>query len=184
MRDFTTKTYMSLLEALKDQAYCFLTFRRFIVRSEEKMITLRHDVDLKPKNSLEIARLERNMGIKASYYFRAAPVSWDEGIIRKVAEMGHEVGYHYETMETCRGDVVKAYEEFCRNLGNFRKIASIDTVCMHGSPLSKWDNRDLWETYDYRDYGIIAEPYFDVDFNEVLYLTDTGRRWDDSLREG
>ena len=32
--------------------------------------------------------------------------------------------------------------------------------------------------YDYRDYGIIAEPYFDVDFDEVFYLTDTGRRWD------
>jgi hypothetical protein len=28
------------------------------------------------------------------------------------------------------------------------------------------------------DFGIIAEPYFDVDFKEVLYLTDTGRRWD------
>ena len=51
---------------------------------------------------------------------------------------------------------------------------------MHGSPLSKWDNRDLWKRYDYRDFGIIAEPYFDVDFNEVLYLTDTGRRWNNS----
>ena len=30
----------------------------------------------------------------------------------------------------------------------------------------------------YRDYGIIGEPYFDVDFSKVLYLTDTGRRWD------
>jgi len=49
---------------------------------------------------------------------------------------------------------------------------------MHGSPLSKWDNRDLWERYDYRDFGIIAEPYFDLDFDEVFYLTDTGRRWD------
>ncbi len=26
--------------------------------------------------------------------------------------------------------------------------------------------------------GIIGEPYFDVDFSKVLYLTDTGRRWD------
>lgn len=32
--------------------------------------------------------------------------------------------------------------------------------------------------YDYRNYGIIAEPYFDLDFSKVLYLTDTGRRWD------
>ena len=28
------------------------------------------------------------------------------------------------------------------------------------------------------DYGIIGEPYFDIDFNEVFYLTDTGRKWD------
>jgi hypothetical protein len=48
---------------------------------------------------------------------------------------------------------------------------------MHGSPLSKWDNRDIWERYNYRDYGIIAEPYFDVDYSKVFYITDTGRAW-------
>ena len=26
--------------------------------------------------------------------------------------------------------------------------------------------------------GIIGEPYYDVDFDTVFYLTDTGRRWD------
>ena len=51
---------------------------------------------------------------------------------------------------------------------------------MHGSPLSKFDNRDLWHDYNYRDFGIIGEPYFDVDYSEVLYFTDTGRRWDNS----
>ena len=48
---------------------------------------------------------------------------------------------------------------------------------MHGSPLSKWDNRLIWNKYDYCNYSIIGEPYFDIDFNKVLYLTDTGRRW-------
>ena len=49
---------------------------------------------------------------------------------------------------------------------------------MHGSPLSKWDSRAIWQKYDYRALGITAEPYFDVDFNNTFYLTDTGRRWD------
>ena len=49
---------------------------------------------------------------------------------------------------------------------------------MHGSPRSKYDNKLLWKYYNYRDYGIIGEPYFDVNFDEVFYLTDTGRRWD------
>jgi len=49
---------------------------------------------------------------------------------------------------------------------------------MHGSPMSRWDSRLLWKYYDYKDFGITGEPYFDVDFDKVMYLTDTGRRWD------
>jgi hypothetical protein len=48
---------------------------------------------------------------------------------------------------------------------------------MHGSPMSKYDNRLLWIKYDYRAYGIIGEPYFDVDFSGAAYYTDTGRMW-------
>ena len=48
---------------------------------------------------------------------------------------------------------------------------------MHGSPLSKYDNRMIWEKYDYKELGIIGEPYFDVDYKEVFYITDTGRKW-------
>ncbi|MGK9369469.1 hypothetical protein ACSSWA_11265 [Melioribacter sp. Ez-97] len=53
----------------------------------------------------------------------------------------------------------------------------VKTICMHGSPLSKWDNKKVWEKYDYKEFGIIGEPYFDINWKEVLYLTDTGRRW-------
>jgi len=52
---------------------------------------------------------------------------------------------------------------------------------MHGSPMSKYDNRDLWKKYDYKKLGIFAEPYFDINFNELYYITDTGRRWDGHL---
>jgi hypothetical protein len=52
-------------------------------------------------------------------------------------------------------------------------------MCMHGSPFSRFDNRSLWEKYDYRKYGIIGEPYLDIDYSRVLYITDAGRRWND-----
>jgi hypothetical protein len=29
----------------------------------------------------------------------------------------------------------------------------------------------------YQDFGIIGEPCFDVDYTQVFYLTDTGRKW-------
>jgi hypothetical protein len=71
-----------------------------------------------------------------------------------------------------------AIESFNKNLERLRVIVPVKTICMHGSPLSRWDSRLLWKYYDYHDFGIIGEPYFDVNFDEVLYLTDTGRRWD------
>ena len=33
------------------------------------------------------------------------------------------------------------------------------------------------QTRDYKALGIAGEPYLDVDFTQVFYLTDTGRRW-------
>jgi hypothetical protein len=35
----------------------------------------------------------------------------------------------------------------------------------------------MWKKFNYNDYGIIGEPYFDIDYSKVLYLTDTGRSW-------
>jgi hypothetical protein len=43
--------------------------------------------------------------------------------------------------------------------------------------LSKYDSKDIWKHYSYKDLGIIGEPYFDMDFDDFFYLTDTGRCW-------
>ena len=71
----------------------------------------------------------------------------------------------------------RAYELFCVELEMFRKIVPVSTVCMHGSPRAKYDNKMIWVKYDYRELGIVGEPYFDVEWNVFGYLTDTGRRW-------
>ncbi len=127
-----------------------------------------------------MAQVENKFCVKGTYYFRGIRSAYKEHIIRQIANLGHEIGYHYEEMDLVNGDTQKAIDLFEDNLGRLRNIYPVKTICMHGSPLSKYDNRDLWKKYDYRDYGIIGEPYFDIDFNEVLYLTDTGRRWNTS----
>ena len=176
--DFTIKKYKKLLHALQDAGYEFQTFESFLKMPAERVVILRHDVDLLPANSLAFAKIQAEKGIKGSYYFRAVPESWDDNIIREISKLGHEIGYHYENLTVTNGDVDKAYEDFKTNLEKLRKLAPVSTICMHGSPRSQWDSKDIWKKYDYRQLGIIGEPYFDVDFDEVFYLTDTGRRWD------
>ena len=162
--DFTLSKYSELLDALK--AYEF------------ERLTLRHDVDLKPLNSLRTAQMEAEKGLRGIYYFRAVPESWDEDIIKLIAMLGHEIGYHYESLTTCNGDVDKAYATFCTNLKKLREIVPVRSICMHGSPRSPFDSKDIWKKYDYHELDIENEPYLDTDFSKVFYLTDTGRRWD------
>ncbi|MDD4428841.1 MAG: hypothetical protein PHG64_10690 [Paludibacter sp.] len=121
------------------------------------------------------------MGIVGTYYFRKVSQSYNVAIIKEIVALGHEVGYHYETMDTCKGNLDKAYNEFCRNLEQFRKVTPVKTISMHGSPMSPYDNREIWKKYDCKKLGIIAEPYFDINFNQLYYITDTGRRWDGHL---
>ncbi len=176
--DFTIETYISLLKQLISSKYKFDTFRDYLEQSSEKAVILRHDVDLLPQNSLRFAKIQSNLGIKGTYYFRAVPESWDEDIIKEIEALGHEVGYHYENMDTSNGDVDKAWDDFRYHLDKLRKLVEVKTICMHGSPRSKFDNKEIWNKYDYRSLDIIGEPYYDVNFDEVFYLTDTGRRWD------
>ncbi len=176
--DFTTSTFQTLLESLQQQGFSFQTFAEYIEQQKEKTVILRHDVDRLPYNALKTAQIENESGIKGSYYFRIIPESFNETVIKKIAGLGHEIGYHYEDLTISKGNIDKAYDSFCGNLEKLQKLYSVKTICMHGSPISKWDSRDIWKKYDYKKLGIIGEPYFDIDFNNVFYLTDTGRCWD------
>ena len=175
--DFTLQKYTDLLCALKDAKYNFQTFNDFLKQGKKKVIVLRHDVDNLPENSLGFAEIQSELGIQGTYYFRIVPQSFNSKIIQRISDLGHEIGYHYETMDTSKGNIDHAYKEFCQNLEIFRKLVPIDTISMHGSPMSKFDNRAIWNKYDYKNLGLKGEPYFDIDFNSVCYITDTGRRW-------
>ena len=161
--DFTLIKYQELLVALKKSGVSF---------------RLRHDVDMLPQNSLQTAQIENALGLSSTYYFRMVPESYNEDAIKSISRLGHEIGYHYESLTTCNGDMEAAYNDFCKNLEKLRTLVPISSICMHGSPRSKWDSRDLWNHYDYHVLGIDHEPYFDTDFATTLYLPDTGRRWD------
>lgn len=190
MKDFDLNIYANLLDVIKVKGYNFFTFDLY-KQINGKGVILRHDVDLLPENSARMAKLEASYGIKGTYNFRIVPESFNMKVITEIAALGHEIGYHYEEMDTvykgkgqgAKGKVKEkdlvdeAYDLFCKNLSKIREIADVKTICMHGSPLSPFDNKAIWKKYDYRELGITGEPYFDMDFNEFAYLTDTGRRW-------
>ncbi len=179
MRDFTLNLYKELLSEFLGAGYSFFTFEDWCLgKAEGKYIILRHDVDEMAKNALYMALLENQLGIRATYNFRIVRQSDDPVIIKKIADWGHEIGYHYEDLATAEGDYEKAIVSFRRNLAHFRTFYPVKTVSMHGSSTSVYDNRDLWKKYDFRLEGLIGEPYLSINFNEIYYISDTGYCWD------
>jgi len=178
--DFTLKKYNKLCQTIVSSEYVPLTVHKYLTLDySDKCIILRHDVDRAIARAMDMAQLEHEYNIASTYYFRHTEDVFHPEIMRKIADMGHEIGFHYEVMDKAKGNAEKAIEIFRQELEDMRAVAEVATVCMHGNPLASWSNRDLWDKYDLNDFGIIGEPYLSLDYNKMLYLTDTGRTWAD-----
>jgi len=230
LRDFTIKRYKELLQTLTKKGFSFTQVGEYdanlTMRSDAKrFVILRQDVDRLPGSSLAFARIQKEMGVRSTFYFRSVSQSFNPEIIEAIVALGHEIGYHYEDLslaaqklkastfalratadregggrkalidEETKGQrannlepetrnlklaLEAGIESFGRNLEMLRKYAAVRTICMHGRPMSRWDSRLLWKYYDCKDFGIELEPYFDLNMEYMLYLTDTGRRWNGS----
>ncbi len=180
MRDFTFEMYKKLCSEMKNSKYTPITVEQYcrgLEESQEKFIIMRHDVDRKPENALKLAQIEKDFNIKSTYYFRMHPKVFLPPIIQEISSMGHEIGYHYEVLDKAKGEPNRSIEIFESELSDFRKICIVKTICMHGNPNSIWNNKDLWNKFDFRDYGIVGEAYISIKFDDVAYFSDTGRDW-------
>ncbi|SEO78625.1 hypothetical protein SAMN05216388_101954 [Halorientalis persicus] len=205
--DFTYPMYGRLLDAGLAAGYEFLPVREYLTRRAdatgtespperpsdktsdptpdggtglpERLAVLRHDMDRKPRNALAMARIEAERGVESTYYVRTIDKTFRPTLIERIAALGHEIGYHYEDLDRADGDPRAALASFERELGRLRGLVDVETVCMHGNPLSPHDNRDLWEHADPADYDLLGEAYLSLDFTDVTYFSDTGRTWRD-----
>ena len=118
-------------------------------------------------------------GLSSTYYVRTGRWTLDYDVLRELHDLGHEVGYHYEVLSRCNGDRQAALALFARELAELRSVVPIHTAAMHGSPLSAWNNLDLWQGIEPAAYELAGEPYLSIDYSHVAYYTDTGRTWAD-----
>ena len=177
-RDFTLEMYENLCQSLINNNFVSTTVVEYLQNASEsskKRVVLRHDVDKLPNNALRMGNLEHKLDMKSTFYFRVS--TFNEDIVTKLHALGHEIGYHYEVLAKNNGDKKKAIGQFKLELDKFRKIVPIETICMHGSPLSRWKDSDLWDKYKLEDYQIKGEAFLSLDYQRINYFTDTGRSW-------
>jgi len=177
VHDFTIAKYRELIRCLRDHGYSPETLAGYLGqpdRERDRCVILRHDVDISPASALRMAGLERDLDIRASYYFRY-PSTFHPPTLRAVAALGHEVGYHYEVLTTTRGNMDHAIRLFGEKLAAFREVCPVETVAAHGGSRSGQDTRDIWNRCRLRDFGLRGEAYLSLP--GFLYFSDTGRTW-------
>jgi hypothetical protein len=153
-----------------------------------QFIILKHDVETNPKKALRLAQIEKKHSLTGSYYVQASLLHSSKNIqiLRQIRQLGHEVSYHHDVMDSNHGDLRKAAVEFQKNVELFRSCGfPVQTVCQHGNPViarvGYSSNRDF-----FRDPGIAAryEQITELMVNfkqrlgrEYYYISDAGYGW-------
>lgn len=149
---FDLEHYRELLEAARAGGYRFARFGDAIERGD---LFLRHDVDLSLEAALEMAALEAELGVQATYLLMTESVFYNlassEGsaALARLRELGHAVGLH------------AVYPR-----------ASLDE---RFDPVVSWHNPDPG-TMSQPIAGAVnvyAEPYF----SPASYRSDSNQRW-------
>jgi len=188
---FTFGAYGRILDELLAMGYKTSCVREHMRRAQghltEPWVLLRHDVEWGVERALAFARMERDRGIAATYYFHGPHRGrvFQPDVMKSIEAMGHEVGYHYETLDLTGGDFERAEKLFGEQLTEFRQTGiQVDTVCMHGNPRVRKRgysrNADLFKdrlTELKARYDLLGEAYYLADTEGLEYISDVGIRF-------
>lgn len=159
-----------------------------ITPSLTSYIVLKHDVETDVKKAFSLARIEHKYGHRGTYYVQAYLMKDGKNIemLREMQQMGHEISYHYDVMDSCKGDIDKAIAEYSENKNLFEKNGfKIETVCQHGNPVVErvgyTSNRDFFRSEKVRELypgvkDVMVNLKSDVP-TEYVYYSDAGRKF-------
>ena len=157
-----------------------------ISEATDTYLVLKHDVETNVPSAFQIAHIEQKYGHCGSYYVQAYLLEDDKNVslLQKMQQMGHEISYHYDVMDSARGDITLAMEEFETNRLLFEKKGfPVTTVCQHGNPVVErvgyHSNRDFFRNplvqERYPDISDIMVNYPEKHKTQYQYFSDAGR---------
>lgn len=151
-----------------------------------KYLVLKHDVETNVGSAYRIAQIEQKYGHRGSYYVQAYLLQDTANVelLQRMQTMGHEISYHHDVMDSCKGDLSAAMEEFEKNRRLFEESGfPVVTVCQHGNPVIERvgysSNRDFFRSKEvcarYPEIADIMVNYPEKYQTEYLYFSDAGR---------
>ena len=162
------------------QSHSFVQMRDFLADgppASSPYVALRHDIDFAPEYSHELAKLEHDAGVRASYFVLVdgqfySPV--ETSVIRQVreiAELGHEIGLHFDARLAVGPDIG---EDVAMRIEVLSSLAGVPVVsyCQH-DPVNSGVTRVTLPEGHHRCIDVadvVAE-------HDLLYVSDSAMMW-------
>ena len=173
--EFSLEGYSQLLSAFKDKGYAFCGFEEIKARLAEggPFVVLRHDIDLSLGPALEMARVESEHGVQATYFVLLRSPFYNV-FSRASAEMlagiqgyGHQIAAHID-LAFYNNDWTTALMEV-EILSKCYPSLNPEMITLHSS-------------YDLHQMPLNAFPQLETVYGsavrgEVAYISDSTGRW-------
>lgn len=173
--------YKESLEKAINLDYHFLKLNEYSeIENHEKIIILRHDIDLSLENALKMAKIENGLGIQSTYFIRVSakynPMYYPNiELIKSILMLNHEVGLHY-SLDIPKLTSVNNLDYLLREKRILEEIIQqkISGICLHDpNQINKID-------IDLQKYQIEYDAYSDIFIKKLKYISDSRASW----REG
>lgn len=184
---FTYKAWEKFCQAL-DKAGLHSIPACDVAGAKGKYLVLKHDVETAVSHALRMAEIEHRHGHRGTYYVQAYLLDDEKNValLQKMKDMGHEISYHYDVMDSEKGDLDRAITVFEENRLRFEGAGfAIKTLCQHGNPIVErvgyHSNRDFMRSPRVQElYPALSDIM--VNFKEkahtdYTYYSDAGRQF-------
>jgi hypothetical protein len=189
-KDFTIHNYDSILD-LAQQYFTFISYSE--IKSNQRFLLWRHDIDCSPHRALHLAKIEYKRNIKSTYFIWLHSPMYNffekevVNILNSIIDYGHDIGLHFDlgfygflTEEK----IEKMIEWECQILENFLKQPI--SVFSHHNPnpdvlnYSDLTIHELAQRFPHYFKDIIAErinTYGTYFRDNVCYCSDSNGYW-------
>lgn len=183
INDFTEDNYVEILERLINLGYEFIGFDYERISSDSNIVIWRHDVDFSLNRAYRLAKIEKKLGVKATYFIHIQssfynilePVQYR--LIEKILNNGHTVGLHFDygfytlTKRLKDKDKIEESAMIEKNLLERYFNIQVNAISFHNPVI---DNA-LKLQQDY--YAGMVNTYSKTIFDNCKYCSDSNGYW-------
>lgn len=161
------------------------------------VVNIRHDVDDDLQAAVDMAEMEAEFGMKATYFFLDTAPYWKRDMrksVARIAKLGHEIGWHNNAISNHLLTGLSLRNCIEGPLSVLSKIAPVVGTASHGDRLcyqhgylnyyafglhradnlQKFPNLEEYSQFSLSEFGLEYEAYFT---GHTHYISESGGQW-------